>query len=213
MPTMVEMTLPAAVGHLLDAVGQLANESKGWVNGRVHLAPSRYRQLVNEIAASGIGESTRRRHAGSQPPIWAAAHDLVAEIDGAVAAWSRAADMTGFGDSTPSRLRGLAERHWQVEDVGSVMQIVGHVRDWVVSADALLTPERVMTLNGAACPACGAKHFYRPDGAGSQVRRPALELVAAQGCTCQACGAHWGPELYLHLCRVLGYAMPAGVLE
>jgi hypothetical protein len=33
------------------------------------------------------------------------------------------------------------------------------------------------------------------------------------GCTCQHCGAHWTPDRSLFLCRLLGFELPAGVLE
>ena len=60
--------------------------------------------------------------------------------------------------------------------------------------------------------ACTATHVYR-DAAGEMVRMPALQIVADTGCTCQACKHTWGPELFLHLARVLGFDTPEGVLD
>ena len=42
---------------------------------------------------------------------------------------------------------------------------------------------------------------------------PALQIVADTGYTCLACKHTWGPDLYLHLARVLGFDTPEGVLE
>jgi hypothetical protein len=53
---------------------------------------------------------------------------------------------------------------------------------------------------------------YRRDSAGELVRQPALQIVAEQGCTCQACRHCCTPDLYLHLCRVLGFDLPDGVI-
>jgi hypothetical protein len=65
----------------------------------------------------------------------------------------------------------------------------------------------------APCPACGAKSAFRRDSAGELVRQPALQIITEIGCTCLVCRHTWGPELYLHLARVLGFEIPAGVIE
>jgi hypothetical protein len=64
-----------------------------------------------------------------------------------------------------------------------------------------------------AVPACGATTVYRKDSTGELVRQPALQIVAEHGCTCQACRYTWAPSHYLLLCKVLGFELPAGVLE
>ena len=62
------------------------------------------------------------------------------------------------------------------------------------------------------CPACNATAVYRRNSAGENVRVPALQIIAEQGCTCLVCHASWTPDRYLLLCRVLGFDLPRGVL-
>jgi hypothetical protein len=63
------------------------------------------------------------------------------------------------------------------------------------------------------CLACGAITVYRRDSAGELVRQPALQIVAEAGCSSIDRRYTWAPSHYLHLCRVLGLELPAGVLE
>lgn len=106
----------------------------------------------------------------------------------------------------------LRARPWGPEDIARIGKIRDAITSWTKRITALLEPEPVKFV-AAACPACGTDIVYRNDSAGERVRQPALKLVTGTGCTCQNCGTHWGPQLYLHLCRVLGFDMPAGVLE
>jgi hypothetical protein len=45
------------------------------------------------------------------------------------------------------------------------------------------------------------------------LKEPALQIVAKQGCTCQACRHTWLSRHYLLLCKVLGFDLPADCLE
>ncbi len=91
-------------------------------------------------------------------------------------------------------------------------QIAGNVESWSVSVKSLLHPTSVKQLS-APCPACGAKSAYRRDSAGELVRQPAPLIITELGCTCLVCRRTWGPELYLHLARVLGSETPECVIE
>ena len=93
-----------------------------------------------------------------------------------------------------------------------VDKIAGNVESWAVSVRSLLHPASIKRVS-APCPACGATTAYRRDAAGERVRTPALQIVTELGCTCQVCRYTWGPQLYLHLARVLGFETPAGVIE
>jgi hypothetical protein len=93
-----------------------------------------------------------------------------------------------------------------------VEQYASQVASWAVSVASLLSPTAVKQLS-APCPACGAQSAYKRDSAGERVRVPALQIITEIGCTCLVCRYTWGPELYLHLARVLGFKTPTGVLE
>ena len=187
------------------AVGALIDPGKELVGGELRLGPSLYDQLVAELAATATRGETRGTHK-SMPPVWVEAMDLRVEIDDAVRAWQP------DGASTPDRLRGLAARRWRPQDTRSVEQIAANLESWAAPIKALLSPQHVKHVS-SPCPACNATHVYRRDAAGEMVRMPALQIVADTGCTCQGCGAHWAPDRYLWLCKVLGFELPAGVLE
>ncbi|BDE13500.1 hypothetical protein Mkiyose1665_18330 [Mycobacterium kiyosense] len=89
---------------------------------------------------------------------------------------------------------------------------MGNVESCCFSVQSLLHPASVKHVS-APCPACGAATAYRRDSAGELVRVPALQIVTETGCTCQVCRHTWGPGLFMHLARVLGFGAPTGVLE
>ena len=156
-----------------------------------------------------MGHGTGRRLAGrSLPPFWCDAVDLQVEIDDTVRVWQPEHQAA----TTPARLRVLAACSWRPQDTHDVEKIAGRVESWTVSVQSLLNPASVKQLS-APCPACGAKSAFRRDSAGELVRVPALQIITELGCTCLACRHTWGPELYLHLARVLGFQTPAGVIE
>ncbi|GFG74710.1 hypothetical protein MBOT_20750 [Mycobacterium botniense] len=109
------------------------------------------------------------------------------------------------------RLRAIQSRKWRPHDVADIHDKTGAIRKWAERITNMLTDTPVKHLP-AACPACGKKTIYRHDSAGELVRQPALQITTA-GCVCQHCRTTWGPERFLFLAKVLGYELPAGVLE
>jgi len=112
----------------------------------------------------------------------------------------------------PARLGALSATSWRPQDTDKVTIIATTVDGWCETILHLLDPESVKHIS-AACPSCGRGFVYRKDSAGDTVRQPALKVVTETGCTCQACQAHWAPDRYMFLCRLLGFALPEGVLE
>ncbi len=199
--------LPAALDRLYAAVAGLADPVKEMHVGAIMSAPSLYEQLVGAIPTT-MGRGIVQTAVRSLPPLWTDALDLRTEIDDATRIWQPDSPVS----TTPGRLRALAGRPWRPQDSGGVQQIAGNVEPWTVSVKSLLTPTSVKQLS-VPCPACGAKSAYRRDSAGERVRVPALQIVTELGCTCLVCRHTWGPELYLHLARVLGFGTPAGVID
>jgi hypothetical protein len=170
-------------------------------------APSLYKQLLDSIPTTkceGMGRLAGR----SQPPLRTDALDLRIEIDDAVRGWLPESPV----DTTPARLRAVAARPWRPQDTSGVEKIAVLLESWAVSVRSLLNTTAAKQLS-APCPACSATHVYRKDSAGELVRVPALQIITQIGCTCLVCRHTWGPELYLHLARVLGFEAPARVLE
>lgn len=114
--------------------------------------------------------------------------------------------------STERRLRLIAARNFRPDDIAAIVKITNTLTTWTARINALLEPEHIKHVS-APCPACGATTIHRKDSAGEIVRQPALQIITDQGCTCLRCRAHWAPEYYLHLSRVLGFDLPAGILE
>ncbi|WP_156628813.1 hypothetical protein [Mycobacterium sp. 1274756.6] len=198
--------LAPALARLDHAVAALIDPVIEYVQDRELAASSRYEQLCSEKRPSPqscIGSGGR--HAASRPAGRIDAIKLCAEIDGTTQAWSPAP-----GD-TPQRLRRLVDRSWRPQDTARVTAIAGACEQWAIEISALLDPVSVKTLS-APCPVCGANRVYRQDDCGETVRQPALQIIAAVGCTCLACKAAWAPDQYLFLCRLLGFELPAGVL-
>jgi hypothetical protein len=206
MPTVTdEASLPQAVDELYRAVAALVDPRKQFLNGRVLAGPSCYESLLAAIPAKSSGDTFSRGVGRSLPTVWCDAVDLRADIDGRVKDWRPQ------GDSTPQRLRGLASSRWRPQDAAQVRRYAAETLAWVSAIWNLIDPPSVKDV-GAACPSCGRRWFYR-NRDGEEIRQPALQLVTATGCSCQACGAHWPPDRYLWLCKLLGFDVPAGVLE
>lgn len=198
-----ESTLPDAVDQLYRAVGDLVDEQKQYVQGRVRVAPSWWDRLTEAVAATGLKDGTSRAVAKSRPLCWSDALDLKVRIEDRAKSWIG-------GDSVPARLRALASRRWRPQDTEAVQGIAAEVQSWRLSITALVEPARVKTI-AAACPSCGQRWAYR-NFAGENVRNPALQVVADAGCTCQCCRSFWPPENYLFLVRLLGFEQPAGIV-
>lgn len=198
-----EATLPAALDALYGAVTGLVDDQKQLIGAQILAAPSLYDQLVGEIPASATAYSGRFNGA-SRPPCWVDALDLRNVIDVRVREWLPAES------TTPGRLRALASARWRPQDTRRVRDYANEIQGWAVSIHSLLVPEHVKQV-AAACPSCGARWHYRKL-AGETVRTPALQLVAATGCSCLSCRAFWSPDKYLWLAKLLQFAPPAGVL-
>ena len=197
--------LPDAVSYMQEAIDAMIDPQTSIISRKKHHAPSIYMQLWDAIAGQqGSGGGVAR----SMPPFWCDAVDLLNEIDTAIEAWQpQAAGVP----PTVGRLRVIQARTWRPQDVRQIQQITKILHTWTIQIIGLLNPEGVKYIS-APCPACGATTVYRKDSAGENVKAPALQIITDRGCTCHACHAHWGPELYLHLCRVLGFQLPEGVL-
>ena len=205
--TVEQRCLPDAIDRLYRAVGALLDEPKELVGGQLRVAPSLWAQLAD--AASYTNADCRSAaQFGSRLPINVGALDLRNVVDSTVSGWT---DAEG---STDSRLRTVAAFGWAPPQVGLVDKIATTVDAWVARAEQVLgLADRIKTIS-APCPSCAATQVYRRDSGGDNVRQPALQIVAGTGCTCLACGAHWQPDRYLFLCRLLGYELPEGcVLE
>ena len=201
----VERQLPLAVDRLGRAVAGLVDPRKRMTEGAVQHGPSLYEALVGEVAPDTRGLEYQTRISRSTPPVWVDALDQKRTIDDRARRWSPSEG------STPARLREVAARRWRPQDTRLVTAMTEEIRSWSIAVRTLLDPPRVMTV-AAPCPACGTHKVYRSI-AGESVRVPALQLVAEKGCSCLACGTSWAPDRYLFLCRLLGFALPAGVLE
>ncbi len=199
-----ERTLPQARRSLEDAVVKLVQPQHRVIAEKLRTAPSRYHQLAGELAGT---QGDTHTPAKSIPPLWIDATQLLADIDTQTRRWEPR------HNDTPARLSQIAHRSWRPQDVDLVSLIASQVSRWCDSIDKLLEPEHVKHIADAACPSCNKKHFYRKDSAGDTVRQPTLQIITSQGCECVACGAYWGPEKYLFLCKLLGFDMPDGVLE
>jgi hypothetical protein len=203
--TITDGCLPAALDRLYAAVAGLIDPVKDMHDNVIVSAPSLYEQLVGSIPTAK-GEGMGRRASRSVAPVWTDALALRIEIDDKTREWRPESA------STPARLRAVAARPWRTQDTGGVEQIAGRVESWSVSVQSLLNPVSVKHVS-APCPACGATTAFKRDSAGERVRVPALQIITELGCTCQVCRHTWGPELYLHLARVLGFQTPDGVIE
>lgn len=197
--------LPAALDRLYAAVAALCDPVKELHDGQLLVGPSLYEQLVDGITKTG-GHGEGRRMTGSRAPTWFPALNLRIDIDNTVKAWCPQER------STVSRLRAVAAGRYRPQDAGDLEDRAALLESWAVEVKGLLEPQRVKHFS-VPCPACGASTVYRTDGAGERVRVPALQIVAEQGCTCQACRHTWLPEHYLLLSRVLGFDAPEGVID
>lgn len=197
-----ERALPQAIRDLGDAVRKLTAPQHRYLGDALRTAPSRYHQLCAEIAGT---QGENHAPPKSMPPLWLDAAQLIADIDRQARRWEPGPD------GTVSRLRVIADKTWRPQDTELVFSMSITVGKWCDTIDALLDPVSVKDVS-AACPACGAKHIYRNKD-GERVRQSALQIVTETGCTCQACDTHWGPELYLHLARVIGFDTLPGILE
>lgn len=208
-------SLPAALDALHTATARLIDPRKQYVDGTLYAAPSLYEELVGEIpaASSGSGPAFMGSYHRSKSPVWLDALDLRRQIDERITQWHRAANRTTSRQrevSTPELLRDYVSRPFRPQDARTLTEQASALESFVLAATALLEPVHVKTIS-EPCPACG-KRWVAATNAGETVRRPALQLIVEQGCTCQHCRAFWPPSHYLLLCKILGFDLPAGVI-
>ena len=177
--------------------------------GHVLAGPSLWEWLGSDPATG----SDTRVPPSSVPPMWLDPVLLRMEITAQVGQWARQAEirLTKRGD-VPDGLNRLAARGWRPQDTKQVTGMGRVVDGWCDQITSMFDPDGRKFIE-AACPSCGTRMVHRPDSAGEIVRQPALVVVANVGATCQRCGATWSPDRYLFLCRLLGFELPAGVLE
>lgn len=201
--------LPSTVERLTAAVAALCDPIVGYVDNRRYEASPLYTQLRESLPGNrGSGGSN-----GTFTGCWTAALDLLTEIDGTTAAWTwcRGADLTQSGPATIVRLHHLQQHGFRPQDCTAINQISDICEQWVASIKALLDPPPRVGLP-SPCPQCGARTVYRHDS-GELVRQAALQ-IGPQGCQCGRCRTVWTPDAFVFLAtRLLGYALPTGVLE
>ena len=202
---MSDGNIQAAKTRLNHAVDRLTAPKYSTFNHTQRAAPGLYQQLSAELAGS---QGETRTPAKSLPPLWIDAVQLREDIDSQVRKWCRRPRNV----TTPVRLAVLAGNGWRPQDTDHVSGMARTIDGWCESITNLLEPQHRKEIT-APCPSCGQRTVYRKEPGGDVVRLAALQLVAEQGCTCLACDAHWSPEYYLHLGRLLECDVPEGVLE
>lgn len=213
-PTHGDGHLPAARTRLQRAVYALIDSRAQLVNGKVAHIPSLYLQLYDAVPGEqGNGHAPGR----SMPPLWVDASMLLTQIDTAARRWKPAytqpvREVAHLLPPTICRLREILQQSWRPQDTRLMDDMSAQLEAWVIDVETLLTPPPRQTIS-AACPNCGHKTALRRDSAGELVRVPVLQVVAADGCTCLVCKAFWPPSHYMHLCRVLGFPTPEGVVN
>lgn len=203
---MTDGNIQAARKHFDHAVDRLCQPQPRIIQHRMRYAASLYHQLQDDIA--GTQGIDHKSHAKSQPPIWIDATMLLTEIDHQTRTWTPRTTAL----DTPTRLNHLTAQTWRPQDTDHLTTMTATIQRWCDQITNLLDPQSVKTIT-APCPSCGRRTITRKDSAGETIRAPALTVIANQGCTCQACRAHWTPDRYLFLCRLLGFDLPEGVLE
>lgn len=203
MTTPEDGQVKPALAAFKAAVADLCDQTPTLHHSSLIRADSLYWQL--ECAVGGANPAAGSGTSKSRPPIWTDALDLKQEIDTGVSEWCS-------GTNTPAKLRWLTNAKYRPQDTGLLEKRTNTIAAWCTRIEELFNPPHVKHIS-APCPACGNTHAYRRDNTGEHVRVPALQIIAEHGCTCVVCHANWQPDHYLHLCRVLGFDLPAGVLE
>jgi hypothetical protein len=200
---MADGNIVAARTRLQRAVTRMCEPRPAIHNHRVLFQPSLYDSLVADMAGT---QGDTRTPAKSIPPLYMDAAKLRIEIDHQIRRWSPKPG------STTQRMQSLADHTWRPQDTDTVSGMSRTIDTWCDQITSLIDPTSIKHI-AAPCPKCEKETVWRRDSAGDTVRQPALKLVTETGCTCQACGAHWEPQKYLFLCRLLGFELPEGVSE
>lgn len=159
-----------------------------------------------------VGGSGLRRVApvaeGQQdlPGRWAAVDDAVPRrrADPADRHRRRVAGWEPHGKTTIERLHQLAARTWRPMDCDLIDGYSGTIEAWVVAGAELLAPAPRVYLP-RPCPRCSQNFAYHRSIGGELVRTRALR-VSDEGASCGSCGAHWGPDRFHWLAKLLGFA-------
>lgn len=200
---MSDGNIQAARTRLGRAVQRLTGPQSRVIDDITRHAPSLYVQLTHDLAGT---QGDNRTPAKSLPPVWIDAMELINVIDTETRSW------VARPGNTPHRLQLLAFATFRPQDTDRVNMIATRVDGWCEKIISLLDPESVKHIS-APCPSCGRAKVFRRDSAGEMVQQPALKVVTNIGCSCQHCQAHWAPDKYLFLCKLLGFELPEGVLE
>ena len=201
---MTDGNIAAAHDKLTRATERLCNERVGVYHDTHRFAPSLYDTLAGDLAGT---QGDNKTPAKSLPPLWIDATQLKADIDTQARRWTPRCRAT-----TPDRMTMLVRKTWRPQDTAHVTGMTRQINSWCDKIINLIDPEHVKHIS-APCPSCGKATVWRRDSAGETVRQPALRVVINLGCTCQSCDAHWAPDRYLWLCKLLGFDLPEGVLE
>jgi hypothetical protein len=200
---MADGNITAAATKLTRAVDRLCKPRMAVYHDQTRYALSLYRQLESDLAGT---QGDTRTPAKSLPPLWIDAAQLRIDMDSQTRSWCPKEQ------GIPQRLGNLSAKTWRPQDTDLVTEMARMVDMWCETILHLLDPESVKHIT-AACPSCGRSFVYRRDSAGESVRQPALKVVTNVGASCQHCDAHWAPDRYMFLCRLLGFDLPEGVLE
>ena len=200
---MSDGNIQAARTKLGRAVQHLTGPRMGVYHDVTMHAPSLYDTLASDLAGT---QGDTRTPAKSLPPLWIDACQLKFDIDWRTRKWCPKPG------TTPTRLQTMAFATWRPQDTDAVNDIARTIEGWCESIVNLIDPESVKHIS-APCPSCGREKVFRRDSAGETVQQPALRIVTNVGAECQHCKAHWAPDRYLFLCRLLGFDLPEGVLE
>ena len=199
---MTDGNIQAAKQKLGRAIDRLIAPRPVIAHDRTLWSPSLYACLLGDLAGR---QGDTHTPAKSLPPVWIDAIDTLNTIDSQVRLWVK------DPGTTPMKLSVLGLLAWRPQDTDKVTAMASTIESWCVQIVSLLDPEARKSVD-IACPSCGKRWVYGKDSGGEVVRRAALSITAA-GCGCGHCKAHWPPDRYLFLARLLGLEAPEGVCD
>jgi hypothetical protein len=189
--------LPLATRRLADGVHALADPQPTTIRGAYLFTDPLYLSLRGALRGSKNSRTGALRSAPCRIEILS----LLIAIDTTVSGWEP-------GKTTLDRLHEHAARSFRPQDCALIDEHCGQLEHWAVEGERLLADAPRVYLVGTPCPRCGATSSYHRSS-GECIRRPALR-VAEDGCSCEGCGAFWGPDRFHWLARLLGCpALPA----
>jgi hypothetical protein len=183
--------LPLAKRRLSDAVAALVDPQPATINGAYLFTDPLYTALRGSLRGSKSGRTGALRSAPCKVEILS----WLIVVDQTVSGWEP-------GKTTLNRLHQHAARSFRPQDCALIDAHSGQLERWAVEGERLLADAPRVYLVGVPCPRCGAASSYHRSG-GECIRRPALR-VSEDGCSCEGCGAFWGPDRFHWLARLLG---------